>query len=65
VPGISEKTALPIVEEREKEDFLSVEDLKLRTGLNSAVIEELRLSGALEKLPISTQIDLFSFIDQH
>lgn len=64
VPGISEKTALPIVEEREKEPFLSVEDLKLRAGLNSAVIEELRLCGALEGLPTSTQIDLFSFIDQ-
>ncbi len=64
VPGISEKTALPIVEERDKEDFLSIEDLKLRTGLNSAAIEELRLSGALDKLPTSTQIDLFSFIDQ-
>ncbi len=65
VPGISEKTSLPIVSEREKEDFLSIEDLKLRTGLNSAAIEELRLCGALDKLPTSTQIDLFSFIDQH
>lgn len=64
VPGISEKTAFPIIEERQKEAFLSIEDLKQRAGLNSAVIEELRLCGALEHLPASTQIDLFSLIDQ-
>ncbi len=64
MPGISEKTAFPIIEERQKEAFLSIEDLKLRAGLNSAVIEELRLCGALEHLPASTQIDLFSLIDQ-
>jgi DNA polymerase-3 subunit alpha (Gram-positive type) len=64
VPGMSEKTAIPIVEEREKGDFLSVEDLKLRAGVNSAVTEELRLCGALDGLPTSTQIDLFSLLDQ-
>lgn len=40
-------------------EYLSVEELKLRTGVSTAVIETLKESGALADIPESSQMTLF------
>lgn len=60
LPGLGESVALAIAEEREKQHFLSVEDLKIRTKAGTKVIEALELHGSLKKLPKTNQLDLFS-----
>ena len=42
--------------------FISIEDLKTRAHVGSSAIEALRNQGALEGLPESSQVDLFSLM---
>ena len=50
-----------IAEEREKEPFMSQEDISIRCGkASSAVLQSLRDIGALGDLPESNQLDLFA-----
>lgn len=62
LPGVSEKTALPIVKARAEAPFRTVDDLRLRAGAGASVIEELRRVGALDGLPESAQLDLFDMM---
>lgn len=62
IPGVGENAALSIAAEREKGDFLSVEDLTSRAKLNKVATEALRSCGALEGLSETNQLDLFSFL---
>ncbi|MGE5557460.1 MAG: PolC-type DNA polymerase III [Bacillota bacterium] len=57
--GLGESAASNIVEAREKHYFTSVEDLKARARLSSAVIEVLGKHGCLEGLMESDQLRLF------
>ena len=57
--GLGESAAEAIVRERAKAEFLSVEDLKERTKISSAVIELLRTHGALEGLSETSQVSMF------
>ena len=45
--------------ERERGPFMSVEDLKERTRISSAVIELLRTHGSLEGLSETSQVCMF------
>ncbi len=59
--GVGEAAAQSIAEEREKEPFMSQEDISIRCGkASSAVIQSLRDIGALGDLPESNQLDLFA-----
>ena len=59
--GVGEAAALSIAEEREKEPFMSQEDISIRCGkASSAVIQSLRDIGALGDMPESNQLDLFA-----
>ncbi len=59
--GVGEAAALSIAEEREKEPFLSQEDISVRCGkASSAVVQSLKDIGALGDLPESNQLDLFA-----
>ncbi len=42
-------------------DFLSVEDLQLRSGVSKSIITALEEGGALEALPKTTQLSLFDW----
>ncbi len=42
-------------------EFVSIEDLQSRAGISSAVVEALRAVGALDGMPETSQISLFSF----
>lgn len=60
VPGLGEAAAQSILEQREIEPFLSVEELGIRCDkVSRAHIEGLERAGALESLPKSSQLDLF------
>lgn len=54
--GLGESAAIKIVEERKKESFFSVEDLRTRAGLTKSVIEILRRNGVLDNLNETDQL---------
>jgi len=58
VPGLGEKVASSIEEERKIRPFTSVEDLKTRTILNKNHLQILKDLGALHDLPEKDQITL-------
>ncbi len=59
--GVGENAAKQLQAAREdgKGEFISAEDLQLRSGVSSSVITALQESGALSGLPESNQISLF------
>ena len=59
--GVGENAAKQLQAAREdgKGEFISAEDLQLRSGVSTSVITALREAGALEDLPESNQISLF------
>ena len=57
--GLGENAARSIVAAREEGPFTSIEDLKTRARLTSAVIEVLQNHGCLVGLPESDQLTLF------
>lgn len=59
--GTGEAAAVGLAKARDDGDgpYISVEDLKQRSGASSAVIESLRAIGALEGLPENSQMSLF------
>jgi len=59
--GFPEAAADAIVEARGTE-FLSVEDLRLRAHLGTSITDMLRTQGALEGLPETSQVDMFSIL---
>lgn len=57
--GVGVNAAAGILEARQEGEFISIEDLRLRSGVTKAVIETLRLHGCLEGLPETNQLTLF------
>lgn len=57
--GVGENAARKIAEERKNGEFLSVEDIRLRTKVTKTVIETLVNHGCLNNLPKSNQLSLF------
>lgn len=57
--GVGVNAAAGILEARKSGEFISIEDLRLKSGVTKAVIEVLRLHGALEGLPETNQLTLF------
>ena len=57
--GTGESAAKGIVRARGNGEFLSIEDLKSRSGISSAVITKLEENGCLEGLQKSNQLSLF------
>lgn len=61
VGGFGEAAAQGILESRNPEKpYISVEDLRVRARVGQAVTDMLRQQGALEGLPETSQVDLFS-----
>ncbi|MBR4577957.1 MAG: PolC-type DNA polymerase III [Clostridia bacterium] len=59
LPGLGESAAVQIAEARKDGRFLSIEDLRNRGKVGSAVIDMLRAHGALEGLTETNQISMF------
>ena len=63
ISGFPEAAAQGIIESRDPDrPYISVEDLKNRAHLGDGVLETLRAQGALEGLPATSQVDLFSLM---
>ena len=59
LPGLGEAAALKLQDARAEGEYLSIEDLKQRTGISKAVIEILDQGGVLAGLSETNQIRLF------
>jgi DNA polymerase-3 subunit alpha (Gram-positive type) len=57
--GVGASAASGIVQAREDGEFISIEDLRQRSGITKAVVETLRLHGCLKGLPETNQLTLF------
>jgi DNA polymerase-3 subunit alpha (Gram-positive type) len=64
LPDLGETAATAIKEERKKGEFLSVEDLVHRCGINKTIVEILKNQGCLNGLPLTNQGTLFPHDDQ-
>ncbi|MCI1943910.1 PolC-type DNA polymerase III [Clostridium luticellarii] len=58
--GVGENAAKNIVEAREKGEFISKEDLRMRAGVSKTVIETLDRYGALRGMSETNQLSLFA-----
>ena len=61
--GFGEVDAKKLVDAREKyERFSSIEDMTIKAKLGKAAVETLRLSGCLDGMPKSEQMDIFDLL---
>ncbi|MBF0714193.1 PolC-type DNA polymerase III [Gemella sp. GH3] len=59
VPGLGENVALKIVQAREENKFLSIEDFSKRCGVSSTVLEYLKDLGTFKGVPEKAQLSFF------
>jgi len=59
IDGLGGTVATNIVEEREKQAFISIEDLQKRGKISQTLTDKMRLMGVLKGLPESSQMTLF------
>ena len=59
IEGLGDTVAKTIVEEREKREFISIEDLQKRGKVSTTLLERMKSMGILEGMPESSQLSLF------
>lgn len=59
IDGLGDTVAKKIVEEREKGEFISIEDLQVRGKVSLTLTDKMRMMGILDALPESSQLSLF------
>jgi DNA polymerase-3 subunit alpha (Gram-positive type) len=59
IDGLGDTVAKKIVEEREKGNFISIEDLQKRAKVSQTLIDKMRVMGILQDLPETNQLTLF------
>ena len=59
IDGLGDTVAKKIVEEREKGEFISIEDLQARGKVSLTLTDKMRMLGILDSLPESSQLSLF------
>ena len=59
IDGLGTVVAKKIVEEREKREYISIEDLQKRAKISATLIEKLRSMGILDGMDESSQLSLF------
>ena len=59
LPEVGESAANNLYEAGKNGEYKSIEDLQQKAKASSAVVEKLRLAGALEGMPQSSQMSLF------
>ncbi len=59
IPGLGENAAKAITAEREKGQFKTVEDLRIRTGITKTNIDVLEKMGCFERLPDADQVSMW------
>ena len=59
LPGVGEAAAISLAKNGKKNEYLSIEDMQIKTKVTKAVIETLKEAGVLNDLPESSQMSLF------
>ena len=59
IDGLGDVVAKKIVEERDKKEFFSLEDLQNRAKISQTVTDKMRLMGILDGMPETSQLSLF------
>lgn len=59
IEGLGDTVAKNIVMEREKKDFLSIEELQHRAKISTTLIDKMRIMGILDNMAESNQLSLF------
>lgn len=59
IDGLGDTVAKNIVEEREKRNFLSIEELQHRAKISGTLIDKMRMMGILDDMEESNQLSLF------
>ena len=59
LPGVGEAAAIALAESGKHNEYLSIEDMQVKTKVSKSVIETLRTVGVLGDLPESSQMSLF------
>ena len=59
IDGLGDTVAQNIVEERNKGEFLSIEDLQKRAKISATLIEKMRMMGIFNGMDESSQLSLF------
>ena len=59
IPGLGEKAAEALIREREKSEFISIEDMRDRTKISKTVIELMKNNNLLDGMQESNQLSLF------
>ena len=59
IDGLGDTVAKKIVEEREKNSFLSIEDLQVRAKVSQTLIDRMKMMGIFDDMPESSQLSLF------
>lgn len=59
LPGVGEAAAISLAECGKKYEYLSIEDMQVKTKVTKAVIETLKEVGVLGDMPESSQMSLF------
>lgn len=57
--GLGENAAKPLEEAGQKGEYLSVDDVNLRSGVGTGVMDILRMNGVLNNLPETRQVSFF------
>ena len=59
IAGVGETAADSLATQGKEGDYLSIEDLQMKTKISKTVVETLKKIGTFKDLPESTQISLF------
>ena len=59
IDGLGVTVANKIVDEREKQDFFSIEDVQNRAKVSQTLIDKMRLMGIFKDMPETSQLSLF------
>lgn len=59
LPGVGEAAAIALAEAGKNNEYLSIEDMQIKTKVSKSVIETLKEVGVLDGLPESSQMSLF------
>ena len=59
IEGLGDTVAKAIVAEREKQPFISIEDVQKRGKVSKTLIDKMTEMGILKDLPDSNQLSLF------
>lgn len=59
IDGLGDTVAKKMVEEREKGDYISIEDVQVRAKVSGTLVDKMKIMGIFDELPESSQLSLF------